>query len=260
MAQAVGFGIVFAGPLRLEARALQQRLRDAHLSMAAAEVALEVLPGSLHGEARWGEDRVRIVGFDAPLPKAVLDLCLPFAHLQREDKARIRAHRSHLLVLGDGDGRAIERLLSVAAACACIVQGDESALGIVHEAARTVVPPGLLAAGGGDLLDDLASLPLPLLYTGFSKLDLRDLPGVWMRTHAAHVLGLPELARLAVGHAQAEETLIAFDQLLRYQLDAGEALTAGDELEVEDGSKWTLRERAADETWLDSEGPLLVVE
>lgn len=256
----LGFGIVSAGPLRLEGKALQQRMRDAHLSMAAARVDLETVNGTLHGEARWGEDRVRLVGFDVPMPKAVIDLCLPASHLRPEMKDTIRAHQSHMLVFAESGDRAIEQLLVAAAVCACIVQGDESALGIVHEAARTIVPPGLLAAGGDDLVDDLFRLPLPLLYAGFTKLGRRDLPGVWMRTEAAHLLGLPELARLAVGHAQAEETLVAFDQILRYQLDSGEVLQPGEILEVEDGTKWTVRAKAADEVWLESEGPLLVVE
>ena len=67
------------------------------------------------------------------------------------------------------------------------------------------------------------------------------MPGVWMRTHGCSLLGLPDLALLAAGHAQGERVFDLFASVLNHLLVTKEALTAGDTLQL--GNDWYLRAR-----------------
>jgi len=54
---------------------------------------------------RLPDRSLRVVSIDAPLPKAVLDQCLPVAHLRPDQKEELASHAAHALVVHEGEGQ-----------------------------------------------------------------------------------------------------------------------------------------------------------
>ena len=80
--------------------------------------AAELDAGGDHwlGLAGWGEHVVRMVGFNAPLPEATVEVCVAPAHYPAEVKAEVRAHASHVLLYYTGhDADPLEQYVAVAA-------------------------------------------------------------------------------------------------------------------------------------------------
>ena len=53
-------------------------------------------------QVHWPERSIRVVSLDAPLPKAVVDQCLPVAHLRPDQKEELASHGAHALVVHEG--------------------------------------------------------------------------------------------------------------------------------------------------------------
>ena len=131
---------------------------------------------------------------------------------------------------------------------------------VLNEEARAAVPAlDLIPDPGEDALATLRSLPVPYLWGGFAKLDVGDPDRPWARTFANHRLGLPDLATHLTGHAETGRTFQLFAGLLGYLTQMQETFAAGDVLDLGD-AKLRLREPAEAEWYLESPGPLLVVE
>src|SRR5687768_9888746 len=86
----VGLQLLFHGPLDLDADALTTSLRT-HPELAAARVELVRVadvpaaatlvsadgpPASVLGLVEWGDHRVRLAGFDAPMPYGPVEACV----------------------------------------------------------------------------------------------------------------------------------------------------------------------------------------
>ena len=68
--------VAFAGPLPNQADALTRALQAYHPSMADARAELDAGGDHWLGLAGWGEHVVRMVGFNAPLPEATVEVCV----------------------------------------------------------------------------------------------------------------------------------------------------------------------------------------
>jgi hypothetical protein len=92
------------------------------------------------------------------------------------------------------------------------------------------------------------------------KLDVGDAERPWVRTFAAHRLGLPDLAQHLGGHDQTSRAFRVFAGMLGYLRQSGERFEPGDGIDLgEDGKLW-LRAPTEAEWYLESEGTMLVVE
>jgi hypothetical protein len=256
----IGLMLLCQGALPLPGEGWQTLIRAYHPELAEATVRTHRLEaqGSPVALIRWGDHVVEAVGFDAPMPADALDPCLQLSHYDQARKERARRHRSHWLLWETSHADPLERCVAVAAVCGALA--GEGAIAVVNEVAQTTLPVDVLAkTDEDDMLELLRSLPLPLLYVGFAKYTVEGEEGVWMRTWAAHTLGLPDLALLATGHERGQDTMDLFENVLRYAYNSGSQLGAGHTMQVGEDTFARLRSPRADEPFLESAGTMLVI-
>jgi hypothetical protein len=274
LADPPSFQLLYPGPLDIDPDALTRALRDYHpdLAQATAEIIRVPAPPALPegtggppgimGLVGWGRHVVKVVGFDSPMPESVLDRTVQIAHYDPQLKEAAYRHASHVLLYYAGyESDVLEQHVALAATAAALARFD--ALVTMNEAAHTSVPaPALLPheEDGGDTLQAMRSLPLPFLYAGFVKIEADGEPGIWMRTYGCHVFALPDFAIHAEGHDRGTATFNLFSNMLAYLRESGETFVAGDTLQAGEGRFLRLRERAAHEWFLESEGRMLVAE
>jgi hypothetical protein len=188
-----------------------------------------------------------------------VEQCVQGAHYRADLKTQARAHRSHVILYYAGKATApLEQYVALAAAAGALAR--HNAIVVVNEAGHTSLPAEVLAAGNGDTMQLLRSLPIPILYSGFVKFDVEGVQGVWMRTFGNHLLGLPDFAHLSGSHDEGQSTFDMIESLLSYLLSSRARLAPGHTLEL--GPDMFLRVRAPhhNEYFLVSEGPMLVIE
>lgn len=271
-----GFQLLFADPPAVSGEALAAALRDYHpeLSAAAAEVvpaadlpagarvvSPDGPPAAAVGLAAWGGHAVKLILFHAPMPEGAADVCLRPALLPPEMKAEARAHRGHALLYYAGRiADPLEQLVAVGVVAGALARFG--AIVTLNEEARAAVPSFALLPDddGEDMLATLRGLPVPYLYGGFVKMELSDGPGVWVRTFANHRLGLPNLAYHAAAHDEGQAVFRLFAGVLGYLRETGLKFEVGEVVRVDDDTHLKVREPAALEWWLESSGPMLVLD
>jgi hypothetical protein len=259
----LALGVLFSECPALTAEGLTKSLRTYHPDMSRATAELERDPkgeGSwVLGLAGWGRHVVKLVGFELPMPPETVELCVRPAHYKPELKEQARQHKAHLLLYYAGyDDDPFEQYVALAAVAGAL--DEHGAVMAINEAAHTSFPAQALARSAApDSLEWLHSLLL-YLYCGFIKYEVQNVPGVWMRTHGCHLLGLPDLAFHAEGHHQGQQTFDIFSNVLGYVLNSGAGLGAGHTMQVGDDTYLKLRAPTGEESFLDSEGELFVAE
>lgn len=253
--------VAFAGPLPNQAEALTRALQAYHPSMADARAELDAGNDHWLGLAGWGEHVVRMVGFNAPLPEATVEVCVAPAHYPAEVKAEVRAHASHALLYYTGhDEDPLEQYVAVAAVAGALAEAGGVA--VMNEHAHTSLPAGVFtrASLGDESLELLRSLPLTMLYCGFVKYEVEGTEGVWMRTYGADRFGLPDFAALAEGHHQGEFYSNIFNNIMAYLLQSGAEMDAGHTMQIGENAYLKLREPGEPEYFLQGPGRTLVAE
>jgi hypothetical protein len=256
--------VLFAGGLKLDSAAVASAMRGYHPSMARAdcEVVEELSQeGKIFGLAGWGNHVIKLVGFDLPMPKEVVEACVAPSHYAPELKEQARAHRSHLLLWYAGrDESVVEQFVALAAFVGVLERFG--AIVVLNESALTSFPVEPLSGkqAEGDMMELLRTLPLPILYCGFVKYDVPDDTQVWMRTYGAHVMSVPDLAAYTSGHHEGEYYFDMFSNILRYMLNTGRLLAAGHTMQLGTDAYLRCRAPTADEAWLESNGEILVLE
>ncbi len=254
--------VLFAEPPALDGPRITASLRAYHPEMVGAVCEFEpatVSQGTPLGLIGWENHVVRLVGFNLPMPAAVVELCVHPAHYKQELKHQARRHKAHALLYYAGyEESPYEQYVALAAVVGALA--DQGALLVLNESGHTSFPAQALARGGTE--DPMALLHglLLLLYCGFVKCQVQDVPGVWMRTHGCHLLGLPDLAYHADGHHEGQDTFNIFQSVLGYVLNSGAELGAGHTMQVGEDTFMQLRAPTEDEAFLDSEGDLFVAE
>jgi uncharacterized protein DUF4261 len=268
------FQLLYPGLLEINADQLQESLRDYHAELARATSELiristpqpfpERAGGSpaLLGLIAWGRHVVKMVGFDAPMPASVLDRTVGPAHYDPAIKEAAYAHASHILLFYAGyDPDVLEQHVALAAAAAALARFG--AIVTLNETAHASVPAPVLLPheeDGGDTLQAMRSLPLPLLYCGMVVIEPEGESGIWVRTYGCRVFKLPDLA---IRPGLADEGQAIFElisNLLAHMRNQGVSFLAGDTIRAGDGRSLRVREPEPHEWFLKSEGRLLVVE
>ncbi|HEV2836299.1 MAG TPA: DUF4261 domain-containing protein [Pyrinomonadaceae bacterium] len=255
--------VVFAEAKLPEAQRLLEALTSFHRSMRQARCEMDTdvaQGGNMLGLIGWGKHVIRCVGLELPMPLQVVEACVAPSHYSAELKQRARSHKAHVLLYYVGyDPSPLEQYVALAATAA--VMDQLGAIAVFNEAGNTSLPSAALAdlVSDGDL-ENLRTLPIPLLYCGFVKHEVEGVPGVWMRTYGAPLLGLPELAAHATGHHEGQRYFAIFDNTLSYLIESGAHLAAGHTMQIETDEYLRFREPRADEAFLESEGALLVVD
>jgi hypothetical protein len=275
-ARAASFQILFEDLSDLTAEGFGTALREYHPDLAAATVEMvsatglpadrigmdaDGPPPAVLGLAAWGEHTIKLMACDAPMPANAVEACLKPALLPPEFKARARAHRAHVLLYYAGRSTdALEQL--VALGCVAGALAHFRAIVTLHEEARAAIASFALTEDdpGEDMLETLRNLPVPFLYGGFVKMELTDVPGVWMRTFACPRLGLPNLAYHAPGHADGERVFQLFGGILGYLRETGVPFEDGERIRIDDDRQLAVRRPADREWWLESDGPLWVLD
>jgi hypothetical protein len=256
--------ILMTGSPALDPAAVTEAMRAYHPSMADArcEVIAELnQEGKVFGLAGWGKHVIKLVGFDLPMPRDVVELCVAPAHYSQPIKERARAHTSHTLLWYAGyDPSVVEQFVALAAFAG--VLDRFGAIAALNESARTSFPTAALSGRGatGDMVELLRTLPLPVLYCGFVKYNVPDDTRVWMRTYGAHVLKVPDLAVYAGGHNEGQRYFDMFGSIMRYTLNTGKRLAAGHTMQIGTDNFLRCRAPTKNEQWLESKGEVLVVE
>jgi hypothetical protein len=257
--------LLFFDPPQLDAEAvaafLRSHLPDATCELAPAPpdvVSSDGPPASVVGLVTFGEHTIKLVHFDAPMPYGPVEACVGPALIPPPMKVDSKQHKAHTLLYHAGQhADPMERFVALCAVAGALARFD--AIVVMNEEARTAVPAfDLIPDDGEDALHTYRTLPIPYLLGGFVKMDTGDANRPWVRTFAAHRLGLPNLARHLTGHEQTGETFQLFAGMLGYLRQMGETFTAGDTVDLGDGPKLTLREPSEAEWWLEGEGMLVV--
>lgn len=262
IADALSLQVVFAREFQFDAASLERTLRA--YSGETKNGSCQLLSGTLErgtplGLIGWGPHVVRVIGFDTPMPSAVVEACVAPAHYDQQNKARVRAHAAHVLLYYAGREQSpLEQYVALAVVAG--VLAEHGAIAVLNESAHTSLPAAILAKSDDMSIDSLRTMPLPLLFIGMVKYEVEGTPGVWMRTYGAQLLGLADFAHLASGHEQGEKTFDIFASILRYQLKSGARFAAGHTAQV--GADTFMKLRAPDEReyFLDSDSELYVVE
>jgi hypothetical protein len=261
---ALSLQLLFTSPLDLEAGKLTKSLRSYHPSLKDALVELDAdtaAQGTPIGLAGWGDHVIRLVGFNVPMPSEVVERCVAPSHYGPELKEKARKHQAHMLLSYAGrESSRLEQYVAVAVLAG--VLASHGALVILNESAHTSFPAAALSAdpSEGDTLEQLRSLPLLILFCGFVKYEVEGIPGVWMRTYGAHLLGLPDLATLAQGHHEGEKYFELFGNIFTYLLNSGARFDVGHTMQVGSDTFMRLRAPTKEEYFLQSEGELFVAE
>lgn len=217
-------------------------------------------PASVFGLIQWANHTVKLVLCGGPMPYGPVESCVGPALIPPPMKVDAKQHKSHALLYYAGTHPdPTERFVALCAVAGALARFD--AIVTLNEEARAAVPAlDLIPDDGEDALATYRNLPIPYLLGGFTKMDTGDPERPWVRTFAAHRLGLPNLARHLDGHHHTGETFQLFAGMLGYLRQMGETFTAGDTIDLGTGPKLHLRAPTDAEWFLDSDGVMLVVE
>ncbi len=259
---ALSLQVLFPAPLALDSAGLTRSLRAYHPELARATCDIELVgegTDELIGMAGWENHVVKLFGIGTPMPPEVVEACVRPAHYKQELKQEARRHWIHVLMFYAGyEEAAYEQYVALAAVAGALA--EHGADMVLNERAHASFPAAALARSQAD--DTMALLHglLLLLYCGFVKYEVQDVPGVWMRTHGCPLLGLPDLAYHAAGHQQGQDTFNLFQSVLGHILNSGAELGAGHTMQVGADTFLRLRAPTEEESFLDSEGELFVAE
>jgi hypothetical protein len=270
----IGLQLIYLDPPEFAAEGIQHFL---HVHPELRDTVVEMVPfadlppGSLRNQAgesqpsllglvRFGQHVIKWFHIDEPLPYGPIETCVVPALMPPEIKADARLHQSHTLLYYAGThADPFERYIAVTAVAGAMARFG--AIAVLNEEARTAAPAlDLIPEDEEDFLATYRGLPLPYLFAGFVKLDVGNAGRPWARTYAAHQLGLPDLARSLASHAETASTFQLFTGVLGYLREMKETLAPGEVLDLGDGQRFLARSPTDQEWFLESPGPLLVLD
>ena len=263
--QPLSLQVLFPRVPALDSAALSRTLRTFDRSTATGRCDLDeelLREGKILGLAGWGRHVVRYVGFDFRMPADAVEACIAGAHYDQDLKQKAREHRAHVILYYAGyETSPLEQYVALAVVAA--VFGRNGGLVVLNEAGHTSLPMSLLLKIGSSKksCELLRKLPLPHLYCGFVKHEVEDVPGVWMRTYGAPLLGLPDFAAHADGHHEGQRYFEIFENAFRYVLESGAKLSRGHTMQIGTSEFMRLRAPKLDESFLTRyRGELFVME
>ena len=259
---AVSLSVVFSGVLNINNDELLAKLKS--INPIIKDIRYETPFGKLEEGmsilVSWGKHVIRIVGLNAPYPKAVLETCVTPASYSQEIKQQVYESDSHLLLYYVGyEQDVLEQYLALTRLVACFEQFN--ALAVINEDAHTSLPVNFINSLASEK-DGLATLGecLPLLFCGFVKYEIENIKGIWMRTYGANIFGLPNFAVLANSYEESDYYFDMFSNILNYLRQSKATMNPGDTMEMGENRMMSLRVPKDDEYFLKDQGDLLVIE
>jgi len=216
--------VLFRDRPLFDPRAIQASLGEG-VSVEGGEALLSVrLPGR----------SLRVVSIDAPLPKAVIDQCLPVAHLRPDQKEELASHAAHALVVHEGEASpGVDGLIALYRT-AWALHGEASMLGVMNavtwmcltvEMLGQTMSPEFVEAVRASPAESLA------LWLGFVKLFKPD-GSTWLVTRGGALVGLPDLAWLAKDLEETDAVFSMFASVLDYAFTSGTRLAVGHTIDL----------------------------
>jgi hypothetical protein len=249
-----------AATIQHSLRSLDEVLEKARVETVRLPESLGELPGQSIGLAGFGPHVVQMVHYAEPVPPSVFEACVRYAPFVQQLKDDAAQHQCHVVLSYAGEYTdPLEQYTVLTTIAAALARLD--AILVINDIARAAFPAEALLAtdAPGNFLQSLRTLPIPMLYGGFTKIELEAMPGVWMRTFANHTLNLPNLAYLADSHDAGHAVFDLFTNILNYARERGLNFEAGETINAGDLGPLTFRERTQTEWWLESEGSMLVL-
>jgi hypothetical protein len=190
---------------------------------------------------RLPERSLRVVSIDAPLPQAVIDQCLPVAHLRPDQKEELASHAAHALVVHEGTTPpGIDGLIALYRTAWAlrdgVPDGKSSMLGVMNavtwmcltvEMLGQTMSPEFVEAVRASPAESLA------LWVGFVKLFKPD-GTTWLVTRGGSLVGLPDLAWLAKDLEETDAVFSMFASVLDYAFTSGTRLAVGHTIDLSD--------------------------
>ncbi len=212
------------------------------------------------GLVEWDRHSIKFLLSPEPMPYGPVESCVGPALIPPPMKVDAKQHQGHaLLYYAGGETDPMERFAALCAVAGALARLD--GIAVLNEEARSAVPAfDLIPDDGENALETYRNLPIPYLLGGFTKMEAGDAARPWVRTFANHRLNLPNLARHLNGHGETAAAFQLFAGMSGYLRTMGESFTAGDVVDLGDGAKLRLREPSEVEWFLDSNGPMLVIE
>lgn len=171
---------------------------------------------------------LRVVSLGAPLPKELVDQCLPVAHLRPEQKEALASHAAHALVVHEGDDPPGAEGLVALYQTAWALR-DEATLGVMNPVTWMCLTTDMLGETmKPDFVDAVRASPAEslALWLGFVKLFKPD-GATWLVTRGGWLVDLPDLAWLAKDLDETDSVFSMFASILDYVFTGGTILAPG---------------------------------
>lgn len=259
------FHILFSDIYCLREQDLKRALHRHPLVSSDARVSIEE-NGSVHGTTQgligWGKHVVQFVGIDQPMSEEILSYSLQLAHCDQGIKQKARKHSSYVLLSYVGyDVNPYVQYDALAIAAG--VMAEQDAFMVVNLRATSCLPTAMLSPKRNtvDKLEQVIYTLLPsILYCGFVKYFIEDENSLWIRTVGADALYLPDFAAFLTDIEAAEEYFMVFTEIHKYLQSHNIQLGMTDTMEIGEGKYIKFRAPKTNETFLESEGSMLVLE
>jgi hypothetical protein len=182
-----------------------------------------------------GANALRVVSVGAPLPKALVERCLPVAHLRPDQKSTLAGHAAHALIVHDSDDPPGADGLVALYRTAWALRG-ETMLGVMNpvtwmclttDMLEQTMEPAFVEAVRTSPAESLA------LWLGFVKLFKPD-GSTWLVTRGGWLVGAPDLAWLATDLAETDDVFPMFASILDYAMTSGMELAPGHTIDFSD--------------------------
>ncbi|MBZ0135371.1 MAG: hypothetical protein K8I27_03225 [Planctomycetes bacterium] len=235
-------------------RAAKQRLEP--LTARKVAVDLEADDKVLSGHVTLGAHEVRMVGFDVPVPKPVMEKTVECSAWQGPPRERLLGHRAHLILFHESGGEdTADRLTALYQIAGAL--GGEHLAGAIHESAWTCAPAEVVR----DFLDfdkarELRESTPPILY--FGVLPFTQGEAAWVATRGCHLFGVPDLVIERGGNSNSE--LFRLLHNLFVYLSGGAKVAPGHTMQTDEKRFFRFRELPADHEhyeWLKGAGATL---
>jgi len=205
-------------------------LRGMHASMAGAQFDHE--QSGTKGILSWGPHKIEVLIRSHPLPKEFIARCIDTAYYKPEQKEAARRHRLYVLLRHQG-GEVSPWDQYAALGAAAAAMSRQGAIAITNAFAPSSVPASYFDQlfRAPDAWTMLLNMPPAALYMGFMKFRIPRSEKVWMRTLGGHLLGMPDLARLAESD-KGNQTFNLLNAVLLNSHRTGQKISTGGTMQL----------------------------